>query len=491
MIRTFLALGFKNYFRSPVWGKSLAANIILSLLALMMLFYVLLGGLFLPELVQRLVPNSAPQKVISGIVLYYFGIEFMLRFFLQNTPVLFIQPFLHLPLKKGKIIHFMLRKSLFSAFNLLALLLFFPYIVIHLVPYLGLSSSSGWFLGILGLVFLNHYLGIYVKKKLSESSNSIIVILGSILVLVGLEYFNIVKFSDISVAIIHQLMLHPYLATIPFILAYFAYSANYSFLFRNTYPEELSTKEKSANIQGDFGFLKKFGATGELIALELKLILRHKRPKTLLIMSGFLLLYGLIFYPQEEYQQMPFIFVFVGIFITGLFFINHGQFMLSWQGGHFDFILTRKGGIEEYLKAKYWMYVATCFAAFVLSLAYVFFGWKIALINLSSFLFNVGVNIPLVMYISMFNPKKIDLTKGAAFNYQGVGAAQWLMALPVILLPYLFFLPLYLFGYEILGILLVGLIGVVGFLLREKALNKLTERLSLTRHKIAAGFRAQ
>lgn len=491
MTRAFLALGFKNYFRSPVWGKSLAANIILSLLALMMLFYVLLGGIFLPELVQKMAPNSAPQKVISGIVLYYFGIEFMLRFFLQNTPVLFIQPFLHLPLKKGKIIHFMLRKSLFSAFNLLALFLLAPFIVIHLIPDLGVTPSVGWLLGIIGLVILNHYLGIYVKKKLSESPNSILIIIGSILVLVGLEYFDIIKFSDVSVVMIDQFMLRPYLSIIPFLLAFFTYRVNYSFLFNNTYPEELCKDAKIVKIQGEFGFLKKFGATGELIALELKLILRHKRPKTLLIMSGFLLLYGLIFYPQEEYQQMSFMFVFVGIFITGLFFINHGQFMLSWQGSHFDFILTRKGGVEEYLKAKYWMYVASCFAAFILSLAYVYFGWKIALINMSAFLFNIGINIPMVMYISMFNPKKIDLTKGSAFNYQGVGAAQWLMALPVILFPYLFYLPLYLLGYEVLGILLVGIVGIVGFLFRVKILTQLAERLSHKRHNIAAGFRAQ
>jgi len=491
MIKDLLVQGYKNYFRSPVWGKSLAANIVLSLLALMMLTYVLLGGLFLIEIVERLAPNSEPRTVINGLILYYFGIEFMLRFFLQGSPVLFIEPYLHLPIKKGRMIHFMLKKSAFSAFNLLAFLLFLPFALRHLIPEEGLNGAIGWILGLIGLVFLNQYLGILVKKKLSDSVKSTVIILGSILVLILLEYFGVVKFSEVSAALMNQFSIQPILSIIPFILGLIIYRANFTFLANNIYPEELSTKEKPAKIRGDFGFLKKFGATGELIALELKLILRHKRPRTLLIMSGFLLLYGLIFYPQEEYQEMSFIFVFVGVFITGLFFINHGQFMLSWQGSHFDFILTRRGGIEEYIKAKYWMYTASCFAAFVLSLAYIFFGWKIALINLCAFLFNVGINIPMVMSISMFNPKKIDLNKGAAFNYQGVGAAQWLMALPVMIGPYLFYLPLYLLGHEILGILLVGCVGIIGFLFREKILMKLTERLSLKRHKIAAGFRAQ
>lgn len=491
MIKELLVQGYKNYFRSPVWGKSLAANIVLGLMALMMLTYVLLAGIFLLEIVVRLVPDSDPQTVINGLVLYYFGIEFMLRFLLQGSPVLFIEPYLHLPIKKGRIIHFMLRKSSLSVFNLLAFFLFLPFALIHMIPEEGLFGSIGWITGLIGLVFLNQYLGILVKKKLNDSAKSTVIILGSILTLILLEYFGVIKFSELSTALMNQLMLQPILSIIPFILGFIIYRANYNFLVKNTYPEELSTKEKTAKIKGDFGFLKKFAATGELIAIELKLILRHKRPRTMLIMAGFLLLYGLIFYPEESYQEMSFIFMFVGTFITGLFFITNGQFMISWQGSHFDFILTRKGGIQEYLKAKYWMYAAACFGAFIISLAYIFFGWKIGIINLSAFLFNVGINIPMVMYISMYSPKKIDLTKGAAFNYQGVGAAQFLIAFPVIISPYLIYLPLYLMGYEILGILAVGLVGIIGFLLRDKILNILTQRLTSKRHQIAAGFRAQ
>jgi len=457
----------------------------------MMLTYVLLGGIFLLEIVERLMPDSDPQTVINGLVLYYFGIEFMLRFFLQGSPVLFIEPYLHLPIKKERIINFMLRKSSLSAFNLLAFFLFLPFALIHMIPDQGFLGSISWIAGLIGLVFLNQYLGILVKKKLNDSAKSTVIILGSILSLILLEYFGVVKFSEVSTALMNQFMVQPILSLVPFILGFIIYRANYNFLVKNTYPEELSAKEKTAKIKGDFGFLKNFGATGELIAVELKLILRHKRPRTMLIMAGFLLLYGLIFYPEENYQEMSFIFMFVGTFITGLFFITNGQFMVSWQGSHFDFILTRKGGIQEYLKAKYWMYAAACFGAFIISLAYIFFGWKIGLINLSAFLFNVGINIPMVMYISMYSPKKIDLNKGAAFNYQGVGAAQFLIAFPVIISPYLIYLPLYLMGYEILGILAVGLVGIIGFLLRDKILNKLTQRLTVKRHQIAAGFRAQ
>ena len=95
------------------------------------------------------------------------------------------------------------------------------------------------------------------------------------------------------------------------------------------------------------------------------------------------------------------------------------------------------------------------------------------------------------MRIAMYSPKKIDLNKGAAFNYEGVGAAQFLIALPVLGLPYVFYGPLAAFGYGNYGLLLVALIGLVGFLLRNKTIDYLTSSFTKNRHKIAAGFRAQ
>ena len=188
---------------------------------------------------------------------------------------------------------------------------------------------------------------------------------------------------------------------------------------------------------------------------------------------------------------MDFIFVFVGTFITGFFFLNYGQFLLSWNSGFFDFVLTRKSTFKDYLEAKYLLFLSTSTIAFVLSLAYGYFGWKIILINLCAFLFNIGINVFVVMRISMFRPKKIDLNKRAAFNYEGVGAAQFLIVIPIMILTYVIYTPLAIMGHEIVGIALTGAAGLIGFIFRHKSLDALTKYFITNRHKIAAGFRAQ
>jgi hypothetical protein len=268
------------------------------------------------------------------------------------------------------------------------------------------------------------------------------------------------------------------------------YQLNFLYLRNNTYPEEISVQKASkSKIDGDFAFLRRFGKIGELIALELKLMLRHKRPRSTLFMSGLFLLFGLVFYGLPQYP--PETYLLAGVFVTGVFFINHGQFLYSWQSGEFDFMLTRNINLRQYLESKYWLFVSVSCIAFVLSIGYVYFGWKIVALNFAAFLFNVGINIPMVMRIAMFSPKKIDLNRGAAFNYEGVGAAQWLMSLPVLLLPYIVYLPLTLTGYENYGILAVGVIGIIGFAFRKYLLDQVTKSFINKRHKIAAGFRAQ
>ena len=491
MIQTFISHAWKESFRSPIWAKNLLANVFLGFVGLMLMVYAIMAGVAIAFKLDDFFPGQDPVELINGALLYYFFFEFLLRFFLQNVPVLSIQPYLHLPIKKSQFLNFMLRKSQVSVFNLLALFLFTPTAILKVAKEYGALTGLLWLTMIIGMVFTIHFLGILFKKKLNDLPN---LLLGMVVLVAGLgalDYFQVISFSSVSKQLFGAVLDQPVFAAIPVLLWVVLYRLNYVYLAKNTYPEEISTKKNKAKVSGDFTFLKRFGRIGELIGLELKLILRHKRPRNSLVMSGLLLFYGLFFYTQDGFQELNGMFLFAGVFVTGSFFINHGQFLLSWESGYFDFIMTRRSNIRQYFEAKYYLFVAACTIAFVASTGYAYFGVEIILFNLAAYLFNIGIGIPFVMRIAMYSPKKIDLNKGAAFNYEGVGAAQFLIALPVLGLPYVFYGPLAAFGYGNYGLLLVALIGLVGFLLRNKTIEYLTSSFTKNRHKIAAGFRAQ
>lgn len=491
MVQTLLNHSWKEQFRSAIWAKNLIANIFLGFAALMITVYALLLGVFLKEILESVLPERDPVSVINSIIIYYVAFEFFIRFFLQNVPVLSIQPYLHLPIKKAKMINFMLRKSLFSPFNVLGIFFFAPFAIRIISGISGTAAALGWIAFIVGLAFMIHYLTILFKKKLSDHPN---LIFYAFIVLAGigaLDYYEIVSLSSASAAMMEAIISTPYLAAAPWLLSVLFYYLNFNFLVNNTYPEEISIKKKASRISGDFAFLKRFGHKGELMAAEVKLILRHKRPRSTVLISALFLFYGLIFYPNPDFAKQEYFFVFIGVFITGIFSIQYGQFLLSWDSSFFDFVLIRKSTFKQYIEAKYYLFIVISTIIFVLSLAYGYFGWKIVLINFACYLFNIGINVFAVMRIAMFSPKKIDLNKRAAFNYEGVGAAQFLIAIPIMILPYLLYGPLLIAGYGDLGIVLTGAAGLIGFILRDRSLNAITNYFVKNRHKIAAGFRAQ
>src|SRR5699024_10478890 len=119
----------------------------------------------------------------------------------------------------------------------------------------------------------------------------------------------------------------------------------------------------------------------------------------------------------------------------------YGQYFLSWNSSHFDFFLSRENGQTALVTGKYLLFVCISVLCFLLSIPYVYFGWEILLIHFVTLLFNIGVNIHFIIYFSMWKPKPINLDKGNMFNFEGVGAAQFLMGIPFIIAPYIIYLP--------------------------------------------------
>jgi hypothetical protein len=111
------------------------------------------------------------------------------------------------------------------------------------------------------------------------------------------------------------------------------------------------------------------------------------------------------------------------------------------------------------------------------------------LLNLVATVYNVGINIFILMNMAMWSPKRIDLDKSGSFNYEGLGAAQWLMGLPIFFSPFVFYLPFALLGQPVVGLCFVALAGIIGFAFRNKLIDLTTKRFLARRYTIASNFR--
>ncbi len=495
MIFELIRLQFLKSLRSTSFAKSLLITIFLAFLALLLLSYVLMAGIFLSKILGVLAEGRDPLEVLCEGLIFFFLMEFMYRYFLQNLPVIDLESLLHLPIGKRKIIHMLLVRSFISPISIIALLLFLPFGLQEILPQMGISSLIFWIGTILMISWSIHWFMLWFKQRFEDSLIGVVIVFGVLLLGGGSAYMGWFNLGEI----VEPFFTWSLSSFIPLVLTsitcvVFYYMA-YTYYLNNAYLEDLSKEEEAKFVDRDFGFFSRFGLAGEMANLEWKLIIRHKKSRTFLMLSAFFLLYGMIFYDNPQYHTedggFNFIFIFVGVFITGIFMIQYGQLFLSWNSGNFDFFINRKDGIEALVRGKYLLLLSISCLCFLLSVPYVYFGWKFLLIHLATWLFNAGVMIHLIIYLALWKPKPMDLNKGAMFNYEGVGAAQFLMIIPMMVAPYVVYLPFALLINEYAGLAALGTMGIIGIL----AFNKLSQininRVLSNRYEISSSFRQE
>ncbi|MFC6996582.1 DUF5687 family protein [Rufibacter roseus] len=493
MIRLLLSHQWKESKRSSVWQKNLAINLVLGFLMLILLLYVVLLGFFMRELIEAIKPGADPIAAVNAGLLYYFLLDLAMRFFLQELPVLSVQPYLHLPIRKSKLVNFVLWKSITSIFNFLPLLLFIPFALKELPEVYGVAGAWSWVAGLFLLTLVNNFLTLYFKRLMVEKPLLSYGFLLLVIALATADYLGYISVGKVSGVFFNALGAAPIWVMVPLALLAVVYYMNFQFLIAHTYPEEMRVRQASkVGDNAEIGFLQRFGELGTLIGLELKLIMRHKRPKSTTMMSVFFLAYGFIFYGQEIYTNGFAMLIFPGIFMTGFMMMSYGQFVPGWQSAHFDALLTKRLSPYTFYLSKFWMFVPACTLAYLITLLYGLMpeiGGKIVAINTACFLYNIGINTFVVLFMSTYNKKRIDLSKSASFNWQGVGASQFIMMLPTLILPILIYLPFGLMDQPWWGIAAIGLLGVLGFIFHRQLMGVVVQRFQREKYRIAAGFR--
>ncbi|MFA7446055.1 MAG: DUF5687 family protein, partial [Flavobacteriaceae bacterium] len=344
-------------------------------------------------------------------------------------------------------------------------------------------------IAMLALVVCVNYANFLLKKKFAENIKALLPYLIVGLILAGLEYFEVFKISEFTGEIIGLILDFPVLALIPVLLAVGLYLWNFNYLKSNFYLDS-GLKGKTTQVEAtDLAWTKRFGSIAPFLQLDLKLIWRNKRPKTTVWMSLLFLAYGLFFYPNDSYSNTPAFFVFIGIFITGIFVINFGQFIPAWDSGYYSMMMSQNIPMKQYLDSKAGLMYFSIIVLTLLSTPYVYFGVNILLLNLACAVYNAGVNVPLILYAGSFNKKRIDLEKSPFMNYQGTGATQWILGFPLMLFPILFWYIFYKIFDETFATAFLGIIGIIGLLLKNLFMEKIVKAYKAKKHIQINGFK--
>lgn len=492
MTSTFISHELKSFWRGKNTGKNIAVKIIMGLLILYLLAIVVTVGYSLDFFLEHIYKNEDVLIPFCGILLVYFFFDLLLRLQLQELPTLKVQPYLHLPVKRNTLVKYLSAVSMLSFFNLWPYILFSFFIFKVIAPDSGLGALA-FFVAITGFTVFNNYLALYIKRR-SNLNGWIFLVVSAVLILINMGDFmwHLYSLRAVSYSFFGKLMTTPELALIPVALAAVIFYINFLFLKANLYLEDLNAnKASSYKNSTDYPLLNRFGSVGDLVANEVKLIFRNKRPRSALIMGLFFMLYGLIFYPNPDFKNNEGFKVFVGMFMTGIFIINYGQFMFSWQASHFDGILVSKVKFTDFLKAKYLLFTGVSTVAFILTIPYVYFGWRVVMIHFVMYLWNLGVNTTIILFFANRNNRRIDLSKGASFNWEGVGATQLLVSIPLMLTPFIIYVPLKYLVSSNVALAVLATVGIICIALRPFWIKKLEQDFITKKFKLAEGFRAK
>ncbi|WP_434063871.1 DUF5687 family protein [Mangrovimonas cancribranchiae] len=466
----------------------MALNILLVFFALYFVVMFLALGVALYPLLKDQFPDQDPLVIVNSYLFYWIIADVLMRFFFQKLPVMSVKPLLTLPVKRSKVVNYVLGKSALSFFNFLPMFAIIPFGVMLLINDYPTVSVLVWMLTLLCITLIINFLNFILESFSSETELSflpVIVLAGG---LFALDYFNIISFTDLVSNGINSIYNNPLLIGIPILVLIGLYMMNFKMLRQKLFLDSsLKSHVKEVN-SSNLEWTRKFGDSAPFMQLDLRLIWRNKRPRSSVFILVIGLLYGLFFYPNPIYADKPFMFGFVGIFVTGIFLINFGQFVPAWDSGYYKMLMSQNIQYKQYLKSKFNLMAFSVVVMFVLSIPYVYFGWNILLAHLAAAIYNIGVNTHVILWGGSFNRKKIDLNQRAAFNYQGTGAVQWLIGIPLMLVPLAIFgVVNWLVNFEI-ACLALALIGVVGIVLHQKLMKSIVGKYLASKYKMIDAF---
>lgn len=486
MIKHFLLLEWRSFIRSASFSTNLILKIFMILGAVY--FILVFIGLGISSYFMLEKAGLQPFPTINKIIIYYLGMDLLIRFFFQKMPTLTIKPFLNQNIKKDKIVHYTLSKTILSFFNIIHWFFFIPFTGVLISKGFPIFQTISWCAGILFFLYMNNFIAILIDKKevVFYSVIGILVALGI------LHYFAIFNATEYTHILFELPFKNAFLVLLPFLIVAVLYILTFKFFKSNLYLDAgLSSKNKQISTE-NLSWLDQLGNLGTFLKNDIRLLKRNKRAKSTLLMSFLFLFYGLLFLTDAiEAYKAPIWKIFAGIFVSGGFLLNFGQFVPSWDSSYYPLMMTQNITYRNYLSSKWSLMVFATALSTLLASFYLYFGWQAYLAIVVGAIFNIGVNSHLVLLGGAFIKTPIDLTsnKNAFGDKKAFNLKTLLISIPKMVLP----LGVYALGHYTLGwqygYLFVASLGIIGFAFKNKVFQLIEKVYKQEKYKTIEAYK--
>ncbi|MDE2706094.1 MAG: hypothetical protein F4Z57_02640 [Gemmatimonadetes bacterium] len=490
LYRNLLRHQWKEFIRNPSWsGISVAYAIFLVLLALYFLLILALSGAFIGHLLTSQDPAADVVRVVNQHLLSGFLLLFLTRLLFQNTPQVKIGPYLHLPISRPALARFFSFAALFHLHNLLPLAFFIPFWISNLTLDYPAFTSLSWLAGIVAVLGLSNYLVICVRLVLIRRALPVWILGGGVSGLIALDYWQQWGYtSALSSAVFDSLLGPggPVLALALLAATCLLFGLTCRLLKDHLHDETPSEKGFTTGSQSLLDRLADLGPVGRLMALEIKLAIRNKRPRQIPWSALMFVPLGLINFMllTRDSSDFTFLHYLWGCLLTSGFVINYGQFMFGWESLYFDGHLARPVQFRHLLWAKLLLLQISCPVLALVCLPFLLIFAPELLVTYSVFLlYNIGFSSACMLFFATMNRKRLYIARSSFFNQEGTSLHHLLVIIPLLAPPAILMLA------TNFGPLAIAVGGLLCWTLSPVWVRLLAHRLQKCKYRMAAGFR--
>ncbi len=491
LIRSLASNYLKSIRRSRFGEMKLAMKALTILFVWMPLYlYAMAGGLFGGLLARELFFDVDMAAIASRFALYFFIVWGALDILFRPQIALPLFPYLPTPIGRRKVALFYQAISVFGQFNLLPFLfVFFFWISNFLVA--GVPYAWGWMLLFLTLSAGFHFLVNLLRMSLARRYLPVICTLLVVAGLAAIEWrYDISTLSGLSMALFGAMLegaFWPLAAAL--VASGAALYVSTGQVVRSLYVDNSILSRSRAKAVGK-GLRHSF-ADG-MLAFEWKLIWRNKRPRMLMFLSGYFVLFGgWIAIGMSSLSDVSPTEMTMGLLMPVLGCLQFMMGAFNFRSTFYDGLMSRPVPIHSILTSSFSIANIALFGTLGL-IAIIF-----AIIKGFGSLFFVGCMLLYglalkytVPYTWVLDARRLELN-GQVF---GVVAARWdknswitgLWVLPGVLVPFLLVL---LLPGMYWGSIAIALLGLAGLLWRRKWIDGAVKRLERKRYLILEEFR--
>ncbi len=481
----FLRLEWKSFLRAPNFSKKLALKI-LAIIGYLFLSLYMVGLAFIAFFVfKEKYPDADPFiKANEHIYIFFFIIIYLLMYVSFNS--LKVKPYMLLPIAKKKIVNYHIFRNLLSPVNLILTISVLVYAAILLTHHYQIWGVISWLISVIStLIFINLALIFAEKSPIIGGFMSIFLILLIVKIKVITPY--LAPLGDFF----YETYTNPFFALIPIATTLLLYKTIYRFVYNRFYLDDaLKNGKKSKVSKLELNWTNRFGIIGGFIKNDIRMIWRNKRPKQSLLSIGIIYIFGFLIYGTSLYSHNEFMKVLWAIMLTGAYIINFGSYIPAWDSEHYRLLMSQSLNYRQYLDAKWWLMTFSVMILGILSLPFIYFGKDIFLMIMAMAVFNIGLNIHLVLLTGLFTTTPIKLNQKvkafdntANFNMKIMMLSMLRIGIPIAI----YFLVLKFFGlYYAFGIMAV--MGILGLIFKNLFLDFLSGLYIKRKYKTIHAF---